>query len=269
MAEKRQIPIVCPGHSRPLTEVQFSVITQEEGYFLISACHDKLPMLRRGETGDWVGSFQGHKGATWSAKLNKTSTLAVTGSGDFTAKIWDAVSGKELCTLEHKHIVKSVDFAVNDQYVITGGNEKILRKYAIDGDLKNMDAPKAGVEMNTRQAIRKVVALPGDLVAVGQNDGCLDICDLNTQSVVHELHADGDIMDVEASRDYSVLSVAFGNKVRFYDMKQDFKVLNTFEMPCSFKEEGGVSLHPEQDLFIVGGSGMHAFNTYFFYEINW
>ena len=67
--------------------------------------------MRNGVSGDWIGSFIGHKGAVWASRISDNGSLAVTGSADFSAKIWDATTGETLATLPHDHIVRAVAFA--------------------------------------------------------------------------------------------------------------------------------------------------------------
>ena len=89
-------------------------------------------MLRKGETGDWIGNFEGHKGAVWGVALNKQATRALTGSADFVAKLWNSITGDELRSLPHSHIVKSVAFSSDDAAILTGSNEKLIRVYDVE-----------------------------------------------------------------------------------------------------------------------------------------
>ncbi|EDQ84962.1 uncharacterized protein MONBRDRAFT_29797 [Monosiga brevicollis MX1] len=122
----RAVPLTCSGHTRPVMEIAFSDMT-DEGYFLASACKDFKPMLRRGETGDWVGTFEGHSGAVWGVAINHDASLVATAAADFTAKVFDAVTGAMLLELSHPHIVKSVAFNHDSTLLATGCNDGHIR----------------------------------------------------------------------------------------------------------------------------------------------
>src|SRR6266404_7372480 len=80
----KAVPLVAPGHTRPVSHLSFSTLLDDGQYLLISGCKDGNPMLREW-TGDWIGTFVGHKGAVWSTKLSGDASRAASGSADFTA----------------------------------------------------------------------------------------------------------------------------------------------------------------------------------------
>jgi serine-threonine kinase receptor-associated protein len=82
--QPKAIPLVAPGHTRPVTHLSFSPIQDDGTFLLVSSCKDGNPMLREW-TGDWIGTFLGHKGAVWSTKLSPDTSRAASGSADFTA----------------------------------------------------------------------------------------------------------------------------------------------------------------------------------------
>lgn len=50
----------------------------------------------------------------------------------FLLQIWDAVSGAELESFPHRHIVKSVNFSSDGSHLVSASNEKILRIWDIN-----------------------------------------------------------------------------------------------------------------------------------------
>ncbi|CAM9731568.1 unnamed protein product, partial [Sphacelaria rigidula] len=88
-------------------------------------------MIRNGSTGNWIGTFVGHKGAVWGVALDDSGLLAATASADFSARLWDAVTGNQIHEFVHKHIVKSVHFAADRSKLATAGHEGTLRIFDV------------------------------------------------------------------------------------------------------------------------------------------
>lgn len=269
--------ISCPGHSRPLAEIAFGVIPSTGEEIFISACHDKQPQIRNALTGDWIGTLQGHQGAIWSAKLDRLqSCVAATASGDFTARLWNAMTGKELLQFTHKHVVKTVDFFAPCDRIATGGQEGKLRVFGIT-ESGNNAAPLTEIDiaaatgLTEKQPLNKVVCHNSaeNLVYTGTSGGSLRCWDIRVGGGGNTCVASWQasvpsgggpvtgISDVEQSADGRTLTVAVGSTIMLLDSR-DLSTKTIINCPdrMHFRSEGGASLHPDGRTVIAGASDL-------------
>lgn len=204
------VPLTCHGHSRPVPHINFSSAVEDDQYYLISACKDNNPMLRDGITGDWIGTFLGHKGAVWQARLSTDATIAATAAADFSAKVWDTHTGECLHTLQHAHICRAVAFPLqaSPQVVATGGFEKKLRIF---------DLSRSGGNSSSSSP-----TLPSPATAEPPAAGAGAATSYEIGPGVHG----GTIKSIVWNRDYNILTTAAEDrKIRWWDLRSRHPVL--------------------------------------------
>lgn len=240
-------------------------------------------MMRDGRTGDWIGTWSGHKGAVWSCRLDRTGSLAATASGDFSVQVWDAIAGgPSIWTYVHLHVVKACDFSPDSTRLATGGNEGILRIFDLTQQ-ENQTEPVVPWEIGGKKGsaavvpIGKLIWLNDTQVFTGCKDGSVRFWDLSQIHNATDAKAlqpfrtlqteDGaEIRDMELTSapvvsvttdglPTRILTVATGTKVIFFNL-DDYSVVRSYKMPIHFRDEGGASLHPSGKKFIAGGSDL-------------
>ncbi|KAE8454677.1 hypothetical protein EG329_000300 [Mollisiaceae sp. DMI_Dod_QoI] len=285
---KAAVPLTCHGHSRPVTHLSFSGFANpdEDEYYMISACKDNNPMLRDGVTGDWIGTFFGHKGAVYQARLSPDANTAATASADFTAKVWDTHSGEALFTFQHGHIVRAVAFPhESNSLLATGGMEKKLRLFDLDnantitaptangnstpnGNANGVDSKvisaEAGFEIGAgvhKGTIKSIVwTRDPNILVTAADDKVVRWWDLANRAVIQEKIVDGDIGSCEFTNvrpqpndigsGLPVLCIAAGKMVYFYGGNDARTLIKSVTLPYTV---ASVALHPMQRKFITGG----------------
>lgn len=250
MASLRQTPLTCSGHTRPVVHLAFSDVT-ESGYYLISACKDGSPMLRQGDTGDWIGTFMGHKGAVWGVALNPQATRAATGAADYNAKVWDAIKGEELHMFQHKHIVKSVNFSIDSNYLVTGSIEKLVRIY----DLNKPDAAPQIFSGHTG-GVKHAMFFDDDKALVSiADDKTLRVWDRTSGQEVQRLNFPSVPNSVEISKNGNIITTTHSNVVTFWN-SHDLSKLYEYVVPAKMSS---ASLNPDCTIFVCGGEDLKVY----------
>lgn len=255
----RQLPLVCPGHKRDIRELQYSP-PSAEGTFLISACHDGTPMLRDGVTGDWIGSFVGHKGAVWGSCLAADAALAATAGADFSARLWNAVTGACVSVLPQKHICKSVAFSNDSRSLLTGGNTSAINLY----DVASTEETPVAMLTRPDPAEKASVILArfannrSDTVVSASADPAekkqLSIWDVRSGKLERGLDTGATCKSGELSIDGTLLSVTCDDAtVSVFDL-QKMERVRRFKVPQA--TESASVRFPDMDMVATGGQDL-------------
>ncbi|KAL4074506.1 WD40-repeat-containing domain protein [Scleroderma yunnanense] len=249
ISQFKAVPLVAPGHTRPVTHLSFSSIAPDGTYLLVSSCKDGNPMLREW-TGDWIGTFLGHKGAVWSTKLSSDTSRAVSGSADFTAKVWDTYSGQPLHSFPHNHIVRTVAISPNSNHIITGGQEKKVRIF----DLQKPDAQPSLLCDNGSTShdgtVKSVVWFGDYTVATASEDCHLKWWDVRTSKSIRSLTFPNPITSMELSSQTGRLVVTSGKTVAFIHAIPDSTPAHSLTL---LYQPSSATVHPIlQDRFVTG-----------------
>ncbi|KAJ6110271.1 hypothetical protein N7486_002506 [Penicillium sp. IBT 16267x] len=249
------VPLTCHGHSRPVTHLSFSSNLEDEQYYLISACKDNNPMLRDGITGDWIGTFLGHKGAVWQARLSADAAISATAAADFSAKVWDTYTGECLHTLQHAHIVRAIAFPIqtNPQVLATGGAEKKLRIFDLT---RGGSATPGGGGSNGSSP-----ALPTP--SSGGSGGEANTDTVTSYEIGPGAHG-GTIKSIVWNQDYNIVTTAAEDrKIRWWDLRSRHPVLEyAVEGAIGSCELNSLATRPNDSgiLTVAAGKSVYLFD---------
>lgn len=254
----------------------------------LSACHQNLvlitndidgnPMLRNGVTGDWIGTFLGHKGAIWCSRLTTDGAWAVTGSADFSANIWNGKTGQLVASLPHNHIVRTCDFApgssqysnserketegsakdeTEDLRVVTGGQDKTVRIW-------NVPNQKVEIEWSIGESpIRSILWISPSVIVTVTFDGVVTWWDISQQTPakINEMELKATTGQVER---YSsdCLVVAAGSSAYLIEAPSG-KLINKVDLDY---EVSALAINADKTQFLSGCSDdtwvrLHDFET--------
>lgn len=252
----RQMPLVCPGHNRGIVELQYSP-PGPEGVFLMSACLDGTPMLRDGLSGDWVGSFIGHKGAVWGACISSDAMLAATAGADFTARLWDAVTGQCKTVLTQKHICKNVAFSSDSTRLLTAGNTNSINIYDVNAceDTPVALLTPSDTSKKTTVKLARYVRSGSDTVVSAtsgeREEKVISIWDVRSGALEKTLPLGSVCKSGEMSPDGKLLTItAADSTMSVYDLEKMERIMQV-EVPAA--TESASLRYPQMDMMVTGG----------------
>lgn len=233
-----------------------------EGDLLFTCSKDHSPAVWKAETGERIGTYDGHIGAIWSCDPTRDSKLLLTGSGDMTAKLWAAHSGLELFTFRQPGACKSVAWAEGDRefatccdpFGMTQGACINIYSFA-DKKEDQSDQPRLTITLEEapRSRISRIGWLPLNVGLLAAYDtGDLRIWDPKTGKLLRTIKAhDDNISFFTFNADKTLLLTSSADQsAKLWDM-ETFNLIKTYEADGPLNTCGFSPV--KEHVFLAGG----------------
>lgn len=188
----------------------------------------------------------------WSCVLNKPALLAATASADFSCKLWNAISGQELQSWTHGHIVRSAHFSHATGKLATACHDKSLRVFDT-GSLTAEPFVVSGLGDPIRSA--KFLRNDTSLLVSYANRAGLDVIDVRTGKVAQRVTTPAPVTSIDIAHDGATVTTAAGVEVGVYD-GESMRQLQRVE---ALQQVESASLHAAKNQLVVGGQDMWAY----------
>jgi len=253
-------PILLKGHERALTCVKYN----EDGDLLFSAAKDTVPTLWLGETGERMGTYNGHLGAVWDLDPSWDSEFLITAGSDQKSILFRVETGEELMTYEHTGPVRSVAFndsatrfaSCSDRF---SDNPAAICVWEVNRDtpalsnpapLQHFEIPPGSPKCTRVSWINHGGKLNGGLLC-GYEDGMIRILDPDTGRVLLEapVHVK-QINRISFNREKTLLFTASADcNAKMVDV-ETLEVLQVYETD---RPVNSICPHPTKDHVLLGG----------------
>lgn len=252
-------PIMLMGHERPLTQVKYNC----DGDLIFSCSKDNVASVWYSINGERLGTLDGHKGTIWSIDVDQFTQYCVTGSADFSIKIWRVNGGKNVFTWQTKTPVRRVEFSPSGDKILAVldgvmGYEGSISVYQVIRNeaneiIKFVEEPQFEIMTQNGFEIVRVASWSFDkkFIVAGHVDGkvtkyngatgeYLQSLDLHTKSIT----------DIQFSPDRTYFITSSRDSVSKIVDVTTFKVLKTYEADCPLNS---ACVTPLKEFVILGG----------------
>ncbi|KAI9708545.1 MAG: hypothetical protein M1828_002715 [Chrysothrix sp. TS-e1954] len=246
------VPLTCHGHSRPVTHISFSAVTDDDQYYLISACKGLLAKVWDTHTGEALHTLQhNHIVRAVAFPSHPSPSLLATGGAEKKLRIFDightdATPTPTPTTLSHPNGTSST--ATTNGHTAAQPSSYELGPGVHEGTIKS------------------IIWAPHDpnIFVTAADDKKLRWWDLRARSVIGTHELDAQITSCELSTtspgstsstlNSGLLSVAAGKSVHFFDSgaSSPGAASRTHKLP---QEAASVAVNMAERKFVTGGGG--------------